>query len=109
MGVKVALNVKNGSKVFKPSAGDVIIFDGKDWYVTTKHDIFREYEEKVDAKLKEITEQMKRNDEDIVNFKKDISEQMISMSETIKEFVLLQQRNEGEKWLWKKEDLLYLV
>lgn len=84
--VKVGLNIKNGSKVMKSKEGDVIIFDGKDWYVTTKDAIFKEYQEKVDAKLEQVQEKLV----DMENYKKDISQQMKTMSEAIKKFVNLQ-------------------
>lgn len=84
--VKVGLNIKNGSKVMKPKEGDAIIFDGKDWYVTTKDAIFKEYQEKVDAKLEQVQEKLV----DMENYKKDISQQMKTMSEAIKKFVNLQ-------------------
>lgn len=87
--VKVGLNVKNGSKIFKPTAGDVVIYDGKDWYVTTKDDLFREYQAKVNAVLLETTEKLDK----IEAFKQEISSQMLEMSEIIKKFVVLQ----GEK------------
>ena len=91
--VKVGLNIKNGSKVFKPKAGDVIIFDGKDWYVTTKDDIFREYQEKVDAKLTEVTEQLETERKENEEFKANISSQIVEISENVKKFIKLQ----GEK------------
>ena len=84
--VKVGLNIKNGLKVMKPKEGDVIIFDGKDWYVTTKDAIFKEYQEKVDAKLEQVQEKLV----DMENYKKDISQQMKTVSEAIKKFVNLQ-------------------
>ncbi len=87
--VKVGLNIKNGSKVFKPTPGDVIIYDGKDWYVTTKSDIFREYEEKMDEKLAEIGQKLF----EIEEYKRQISAQMVEMSDTIKQFVKLQGEN----------------
>ena len=87
--VKVGLNIKNGSKVFKPQKGDVIIFDGKDWYVTTKDDIFSEYQEKVDNKLVEIEANLREMEE----YKGEISSQVAEMSEIIKQFIKLQGEN----------------
>lgn len=87
--VKVGLNIKNGSKVFKPTPGDVVIFDGKDWYVTTKSDIFREYEQKMDGKLAEIEEKLL----EIEEYKRQISAQMVEMSDTIRQFVKLEGEN----------------
>ena len=87
--VKIGLNVKNGSKIMKPKQGDVIIYDGKDWYVTTKDDIFREYQLKVDNKLKEINEKLCLMEE----YKREISSQMTTMSDAIKNFIQLQGDN----------------
>ena len=87
--VKIGLNVKNGSKIMKPKQGDVIIYDGKDWYVTTKDDIFREYQSKVDDKLKEINEKLSLMEE----YKREISSQMTTMSDAIKNFIQLQGEN----------------
>jgi len=84
--VKVGLNIKNGSKVFKPKPGDVIIFDGKDWYITTKDDIFKEYQDKVNAKLREVDIKLQETE----NFKTEISEQMVELGETIRKFINLQ-------------------
>lgn len=81
--VKVALEIKNGSKVFKPKKGDVIIFDGKEWYVTTKEDIFAEYQAKVDAKLNDVENELVS----LRQFKSDVSSQIIEMSEIIKNFI----------------------
>ena len=83
---KVGLEIKNGSKALKPKKGDVIIFDGKEWYVTTKDDIFREYQEKMDEKLAEIERELV----ELRQFKREVSEQIIEMSEIVKGFVKLQ-------------------
>ena len=95
--VKVGLNIKNGSKVFKPKAGDVVIFDGEDWYITTKDDIFREYQEKMDAelakveaKLAEVTEKLRTELEKNEQFKREVSSQIIEISENVKKFIKLQ-------------------
>lgn len=84
--VKVGLNIKNGSKIMKPKEGDVIVFDGKDWYVTTKDDIYKEYQTKVDKKIEQVDSKLL----EMENYKKDISQQMKTMSEAIKKFVNLQ-------------------
>lgn len=84
--VKVGLNIKNGSKIMKPKAGDVIVFDGKDWYVTTKDDIFKEYQEKVDGKLAQVDKKLQQ----IEKYKADISKDIQTMSETIRKFVNIQ-------------------
>lgn len=84
--VKVGLNIKNGSKIMKSKEGDVIIFDGKDWYVTTKNDIFKEYQEKVDEKLAQVDKKLQQME----NYKADISKDIQTMSETIRKFVNIQ-------------------
>ena len=84
--LKVGLEIKNGSKIFKPKKGDVVIYNGKEWYVTTKEDIFKEYQDKVDAQLKEVEDAVK----ELETFKAEVSSQLIEMSEIIKQFVKLQ-------------------
>lgn len=81
--LKVCLEIKNGSKVLKPKNGDVIIFDGKEWYVTTKEDIFAEYQAKVNAKIQEVEAELS----ELRQFKSEVSSQMIEMSEAIKKFI----------------------
>ena len=88
--MKVILDIKNVTKIFDPEDGDVIISDGEKWYVTTKADLFREYEQKMDAKIAEINKLLKQMGE----FKKDVSQQIVSMGEVVKKFVVLQ---EGDK------------
>lgn len=84
--VTIALNIKNGSKAFKPKPGDVIIFDGKDWYITKKEDIFREYDEKM-LKMEQKVEKMEE-------FKAEVNEKIDKMSDIMQKFVILQ--NEGD-------------
>ena len=86
--MKIGLEIKNGSKVFKPKKDDVIIFDGKDWYVTTKNDIFEEYQNKVDAKLQAVQEAL----ESIAEYKAQVSAQMVELSTIIRNFI----RTQGE-------------
>jgi len=83
--LKVGLEIKNGSKIFKPKKGDVVIFDGKEWYVTTKDDIFKEYQDKVDAKLAEVNIKVAEMEQ----YKKDTSAQIAEMAAVIKQFVEL--------------------
>lgn len=87
--IKVGLEIKNGSRILKPKKGDVVIFDGKEWYVTTKDDIFKEYQTKVDAKLSEIDAEL----ESIKQYKSEISGQITEMAEAIKQFIKLEGDN----------------
>ena len=84
--MKIGLDVKNISRAIKPKKNDVIIFDGKEWYVTTKKDLFDEYEQKLDEKLKELESLIKDN----AIFKKEISGQIVKMSKTIRDFIKTQ-------------------
>lgn len=87
--LKVGLEIKNGSRIFKPKKGDVIIFDGKEWYVTTKDDIFKEYQEKVNAELALVESKV----EEMENFKKETAATVSELAQVIKQFVKL----EGDK------------
>ena len=86
--VKVGLTIKNGSKVFKPKKGDMIVFDGKDWYVTTKEDIFAEYQEKVDAQLQEVQREL----QELRQYKGEVASQMSEMGTLVKNFI----KSQGE-------------
>lgn len=81
--LKVGLEIKNGSKIFKPSKGDIIIFDGKEWYVTTKDDIFAE----VNAKMQTMENELQLMRE----FKSEVSSQIAEMGKIIRDFINLQQ------------------
>lgn len=75
----IMLNVKNLSKIAKPNVNDVIVYDGKKWYVTTKKDILEETYEILNLAI----EQNRQNKEEIENFKKNIAEQLLKMAELI--------------------------
>lgn len=74
--MKLILNVKNSTKAVKPSSDNVILYDGKDWYVTTKQELFKEY----NSKLKEFEKVIEENKE----FKKEVAAQIVEMSNLIK-------------------------
>lgn len=78
--MKIALNVKNTSKIVKPSKDNIILYDGCEWYVTTKNDLFCEYQAKIDALILE-NNQVKQDNE---RFKQEISSQILKMSEIIR-------------------------
>ena len=79
MSVKVGLEIKNGSKVFKPKAGDTIIFDGKEWYVTRKEDLLSE----AFAFMDQLKAELALLKEENANFKVEIAEQMLKFSKII--------------------------
>ena len=77
--MKIALTVKNSSRVLQPMENDVIIYDGNIWYVTTKDNLLKEANEllkKVQAEL----EQTKKENSD---FKKSVASQLLQMSQLI--------------------------
>lgn len=87
--MKIALNIKNMKKAIRPANDDVIIFDGKDWYITTKETLFKEYQDKVDAKIAEVNAKIA----EMEAYKGEVSSQITEMAEVIKKFVKM----EGDK------------
>ena len=77
--MKIALQVKNLSKAVKPSPDNVILFDGKEWYITTKAELFKEYDERFAEKIKECDEMIQENKE----FKLTVAKQLADMSDVI--------------------------
>lgn len=73
--VTVGIKVKNASKAIKPSKGDVIIYDGKDWYVTTKEDLLKD--------AYKLIEDCKIELEEAKDFRKEVAAQMKTMSDII--------------------------
>lgn len=70
--MKIALEIKNMKKAIKPSKDSIIIHDGKDWYITTKQDLFREYDDKFQTKLDECDEKIAEMNEALVKIAKQI-------------------------------------
>lgn len=87
--MKVALNIKNMKKAIRPSADDVIIYDGKDWYITTKETLFKEYQDKVDTKLAEVNAKVV----EMEAYKRETSSQIAELAEVIRQFVQLEGDN----------------
>lgn len=77
--MKIALEVKNISKAIKPITDDVVVYDGKEWYVTTKSELLKEANET----LEKCKEQLEKNKQEFENFKKDVASQLVEMSELI--------------------------
>lgn len=78
--MKIALTVVNTSKTVKPSKDDVIIYDGKEWYVTTKDDVLKESKDLLNECKLELENLRKEHE----LFKKEIATQLLEMSELIK-------------------------
>ena len=77
--MKVAFEVKNTGKALKPTKNDVLFFDGKMWYVTTKEDVLKEDKELLNQCKKQL-ELLKTENAD---FKKSVAAQLLEMSELI--------------------------
>lgn len=78
--MKIALTVKNTAKIVKPTVDDVIVYDGKEWYVTTKTEILKDSQKLLDECKAELENSRKEYD----NFKKEVASQLFEMSELIK-------------------------
>lgn len=79
----VTFKVKNMSKALKPREDDVMLFDGKLWYITTKQALFKEYDKEL-LKLKTEKEQLLQ---EYKEFKTEIAKQMLEYGKIIQEFV----------------------
>lgn len=87
--MKIALNIKNMRKAMRPANDDVIVYDGKEWYITTKETLFKEYQDKVDARLVAADAKIA----EMEAYKGKISSQIAELAEIIRQFVKL----EGDK------------
>lgn len=77
--MNVVLNVKNTSKVLKPTKDSVMIYDGKDWYVTTKETLFKEWTDL----LKQCNNKIEELERQHTEFKIEVSSQLREMTELI--------------------------
>lgn len=87
--MKIALNIKNMRKAMRPSNDDVIVYDGKEWYITTKETLFKEYQDKVDARLAAVDAKIA----EMEAYKGEVSSQIAELAEVIRQFVQM----EGDK------------
>lgn len=82
--MKLILDVKNVGKVIKPSKDNLIMYDGKEWYVTTKQDLLKEYNEHFDKKIKECDNKI----DEMNTLKLDIAKQILDFNDVIKTTIL---------------------
>lgn len=78
--MKIVLNVKD-KRAFNPIKNDVIIFDGKEWYITTKEEILKE---SLDL-LNEIRDELNKIIKENSDFKKDVADQILTISEVVRQ------------------------
>ena len=79
--MNVVLNIKNTSKIIKPTKNSVILCDGKDWYVTTKEELLKECSDLLKKCKITLEEQKQENTE----FKKDVGKQLKQMTDLIQQ------------------------
>ena len=88
--MKLCLEIKNPQKVIKPSKNNVIMYDGKEWYVTTKEELFKELEGRLDNKEKELENKIAECNAKIAEMneiKKTTAEQILKISKVVREFI----------------------
>ena len=78
--MEVVLDVKNVPKIMNPTKNDVIVFNGKQWYLTSKESLLEEACQLVEEAKKELENSRKENKE----FREKVARQLYEMSESIK-------------------------
>lgn len=93
--MEIAFTVKNMPRALKPQKDDVLIYDGQLWYITTKTELFREYDEHFNEKLNECNQKLLELQQekeqllaDLNEFKAVIARQMLEYGQLIREVVL---------------------
>lgn len=89
--MQVVLNVKNASKLVKPTSDSVLLFNGKDWYVTTKEEILKEIRDL----LSECRETLKAQKQDNEDFKRKVSAEIKEMADSIVDVFEVKQEGEN--------------
>lgn len=88
--MKIGLEIKNPKRAIKPHNGDVILYDGKQWYVTTKEELFYELESKLKNKEKELDNKIAECDKKINEMnelKKKNAEQILNIAAIVQKLV----------------------
>lgn len=81
--MEIAFTVKNMSRGLKPKEDDVLVFDGKIWYITTKQNLFREYDEHFAEKIEECNAKIREMNE----LKAELARQMLEYGQLIREVI----------------------
>ena len=87
--MRVALDIKNMSRLIKPTKNDVIIYDGKQWYVTTKDDLLKEAHDMVEECRRTLNEIKAENQE----FKRQTSKDIDDIVDTTRKLLDLKGDN----------------
>lgn len=98
--MRIALDIKNMSKLKRPTANDVIVYDGKEWYITTKSDLLKEAndlliecQKTLEQCIENFIEFKNQYENDMETFKQDVSKHIIEITGTTKQLLELK----GEK------------
>ena len=87
---KISLDVRNVKKIIRPTRNDVILYDGKEWYVTTKEDLFKDFNDRIEEREEEFEKRMKKLNDALKEFeqiKVDNAKQIAAMSKTLRELI----------------------
>lgn len=88
--MKIGLDVKNPKKAIKPNKSDLIVYDGKEWYVTTKEELYKDLCERLAQKEKELAAKVAECDEKIAEVNKlkvDVAKQLLEFGEIVTSLV----------------------
>ena len=89
--MQVVLNVKNASKLVKPTSDSVLLYNGKNWYVTTKEEILKE----IRGLLSECRETLEAQKQDNEEFKRKVSAEIKEMADSIVDVFEVKQEGEN--------------
>jgi hypothetical protein len=73
------------SKLVKPSSNDVIVYDGKEWYVTTKEDILKEANDLLSECRTELANEKEANR----RFREQVSQDMSELTGMVRSLLSL--------------------
>ena len=82
--MKLILDIKNGKKAIKPTKDDIILYNGKEWYIVTKQELFKEYNERFEEAIAEC----EAKEQEMDAFKVEIAQQILDLQEIVKAIVL---------------------
>ena len=88
--MKLGLEIKNSGKAIRPSKNNIILYDGKQWYVTTKDELFKEFKERMDAKEKELDNKIEECNAKISEMneaKRKNAEQILTIAAAVENFI----------------------
>lgn len=87
--MKLVLDVSTNKKAIYPSENNVVLYDGKKWYITTKQSLMEEYDQHFEQKLKECDKKM----EQMTQLEKELAQQMLDLKNVVEAFATLKENN----------------